>query len=106
MSANDLVSGSAEHTLDLLKAVVGEITAAGEKSAGKTLAGEKLVASLTNTMTDRAATKTKFNNLLAAYREEVLTATKEGWADMSDCEKKAMAKLFINLKKKFLVCYP
>ena len=40
---------------------MGRITAAGEKSAEKALAGEKLIAYTTNTMTDRAAKNVKAN---------------------------------------------
>ena len=44
-------------------------------------------------MTDRAATNTKFNSLLTAYRDKILAATKEGWSEMSDGERKVLSKL-------------
>lgn len=92
MSINDLASGSAEHTLDLFKQVIAEVTAIGER-CGQTVAGEKLLASLTNTMTDRAAVNTKFNDLLEGYRKEVLAATRDDWQELSEEEQCSIAKL-------------
>ena len=87
LSINDLESGSAEHTLDLLKQVIEEVTLAGQKATGKALTGEKLISSLKNTMTDRASVNTRFNELLEHYRENILSATKECWEEMSHEEK-------------------
>ena len=56
---NEAFSGRAEHTMELLKLTIDQISAAGEK-LGSTKAGEKLLCSLKNTMTDREAVNTKF----------------------------------------------
>ena len=92
VSINDLMSGSAEHTLDLLKQVVEEISSMGEQT-GRGKAGERLIASIRNTMTDRASVNTKFNTLLEGYRRDVLASTVEGWAELEQAEQAAAAKL-------------
>ena len=70
ISVNDVYSGAAEHSLELLKTCTDQISEACRKlKAGSTVAaGEKLIASIKNTMPDRAATNTKFNRLLHDYR--------------------------------------
>ena len=92
LSVTDVASGSAEHMMQLFKDVVSEIQQAGT-ATGVTAAGEKLVSSLTNTMTDRASVNTKFNELLRVYRQDVLSTTVEGWNNLSEDEKSSMRKL-------------
>eukprot|EP00117_Sycon_ciliatum_P048351 scpid60247/ scgid34434/ len=92
MSVSDVASGSAEHTLTLFKEVIGELSAVGEHT-GRTNAGEKLLCSLQNTMTDRAAVNAKFNELLGKYRQDVLSATVPDWDELSDQEKASLSKM-------------
>lgn len=55
---SEIASGSAEQLLQLFQDVLGEINAIGER-IGNTGAGEKLLSSQANTMTDRAAVNSK-----------------------------------------------
>ena len=78
LTVNKAFTGSAEHTMEILKRTIDQISSAGEK-LGRTKAGEKLLCSLKNTMTDRAAVNTKFHDLLSTYRADVLPILHEKW---------------------------
>ena len=87
-----MVCGSAEHTLDLLKDVVKELTDVGEHR-GRSNAGGKLTSSIKNTMTDRAAVNTKFNSMLETYQKEIVSGLLENWSDLSDEEQASVTKV-------------
>lgn len=53
VSINEVLSGSAEHTLDLLQQVVKEVNTVGGKT-GRPHLRDELISSIKNTMTDRA----------------------------------------------------
>eukprot|EP00117_Sycon_ciliatum_P012946 scpid61375/ scgid3526/ len=63
LAVSEALSGSAEHTMELLHHTIGQLGAAGEK-LGDAQSGNRLIAALKNTMSDRAAVNTKFNNML------------------------------------------
>ena len=87
-----MYSGAADHSLELLKICAPEITDACQK-IGKTLAGEKQITSIKNTMSDGAATNIKFNSLLERYREEVLPMIASNWGHLAKEERAAVAKI-------------
>ena len=93
LSVNDLVSGSAEHTLDLLKQDVSEISEAENRSLKAEKCGEKIINSIKHTLTDRASTNTNFNAMLESYRETLLSTAVECWVEMDEMTKKSMAKI-------------
>lgn len=86
------MSGSAEHTLDLLKQAIQEINRAGEERGKKNL-GEQLLSHVKNTMTDRASVNTKFNTMLQTYRTGVLPIVKDNWDSISAEEKAALSRV-------------
>ena len=57
ISVNDVFSGAAEHTLELLKSCAEQITEACSKAGTASDAGKKLVTSIKNTMSDRQGSK-------------------------------------------------
>jgi hypothetical protein len=80
LGLRQMVSKSAKHTLDMLKIVLSDISdICRTNSLDKGDTGLKILTQIKNTMSDRAATETKFNDLLATYRSECLPLMTEGW---------------------------
>ena len=92
LSLNQLVSGSAEHTLNLLKDVVKELTDIGEHR-GRSNADGKLISSIKNTMTGMAAVNKKFNSMLETYRKEIASGLLENLSDLSVEEQASVTKV-------------
>ena len=83
LGLRQLPSKSAADTLDAFKDIlkdVDEVCGGGGKA-------DSILANISSTMSDRAATEKKFNTLLESLREEVLT-------NMDDQKKQAMSRLF------------
>ena len=92
VSVNDVFSGSAEHSLELLKVCMQQVDQACAQTGSKSVAA-KLISSIKNTMSDRAATNLKFNTLLDNYRRDLLPSITENWSAMTDEEHAAVAKV-------------
>ena len=85
----DMHCGTAEHVLEQLKQVVADIDEVAVKH-GKSDVGKKIVGKLKNTMSDRCSVQKTFNELVEAYRSELLPDVVSGWSDLSDEEKASM----------------
>ena len=93
ISVNDVYCGAAEDSLELLKTCTDQISEACRKAGSTVATGEKLIASIKNTMSDRAATNTKFNRLLHDYRQEILPVVHSSWANLGDEERAALSRV-------------
>eukprot|EP00117_Sycon_ciliatum_P047349 scpid58269/ scgid33823/ len=74
--------GSADHVLDKLKQVLGDVASACSGD-GKEQIAEKILKGITNTMSDRCIVQKKFNELLQEYRADVLPSVVGGWEDLT-----------------------
>ena len=72
--------GSADHVLDKLKQVLGDVASA-RIGNGKEQIAEKILKGITNTMSECCIVQKKFNKLLQEYRAEVLRSDVGGWED-------------------------
>ena len=86
MSVSDVTSGSAEHTLILSEKVIGEPLCCW-RTHRQNKRRRKATLFLRNTMKDRAAVNTKFNELLDKYQQDVLSAVIPDWDQLSGQEK-------------------
>ena len=82
-------SKSSETVLDTLKQILVDIGAV----ADGTNTGQKILTNIKNTMSDRAATEKKFQQLLENYRKEILPIVIEGWEEINEEEKKACGSM-------------
>ena len=85
---------SAQTTLDTLKEILSDLTDVCNNSQSESKApGQIILTNITSTMSDRAATEVKFNNLLEEYRKEFLPLYKDGFNDLSAEEQAVVSKL-------------
>ena len=84
----DMVSGSSKCTLDRLKSILNDF----EKVRGKNT-GNKILANIKNTMSDRHVVEKSFNDLLEAYRADVLPSVIEDWDVLIDEEQANISSL-------------
>ena len=57
-------------------------------------AGNQIIGSIKNTMSDRASSQKAFNTLLSEYRVEVLPQVVSKWDSMSDTEQQSMSQMY------------
>ena len=86
-----MASGDAETVLSELRSVLKDIESVCNGTTNKV--ANKVLVSVKNTMSDRHIVQKKFNNLLEAYRSEVLPDVMDEWSNMSDEEKDKMRKM-------------
>ena len=79
----DLVTKSAKDTMDTFKQILWDIDQI-YYSPNKNVALQDILFHLRNTMSDGAATETKFNGLLVLYRAEILPHVVANWKDLTD----------------------
>ena len=85
---------SAQTTFDTLTEILGDITDTCKSLTGKDNIGHKLLTKITSTMTDRAATETKFHSLVDTYRRECLPLYYEGWSEMGETARTQAMKIY------------
>ena len=73
--------GSADHVLDKLKQVLGDVASACSGDGKEQIA--EILKGITNTMSDRCIVQKKFNELLQEYRADVLPSVVGGWEDLT-----------------------
>ena len=78
LGLSEMLTGSAEKTLDTLKQILDDI----ELVAGKGTC-MNLLANIKNTMSDRHIVQKNFNDLLESYRSEILPDIITSWKEMS-----------------------
>ena len=85
---SEMVTGSAEKTLDVLKQILDDIKLVTEKSVCK-----QLLANIKNTMSDRHIVQKNFNELLQLYRLQILPDVVSSWPDLSPEEQQQVNSL-------------
>jgi len=88
LGLSEMLTGSAEKTLDTLKQILDDI----ELVAGKTVRAS-LLTNIKNTMSDRHIVQKNFNELLESYRSEILPHVIASWKDLSSDEQQQVSSL-------------
>ena len=84
----DILTGSADVALQTLKGILADINyATGDGT------GQKILACIKNTMSDRHIVEKNFNKLLEDYRAEVLPVVVSNWSALSIEEKSNISSL-------------
>uniref|UniRef100_A0A8W8JEX1 Uncharacterized protein n=1 Tax=Magallana gigas TaxID=29159 RepID=A0A8W8JEX1_MAGGI len=92
LGLREMATKSAQNTLDTFKEILQDI-ADTRKETHPQSAGNEILCNIQNTMSDRAATELKFNELLESYREEVLPQVRADYNTMNDEEKETVSRL-------------
>ena len=79
LGLGDMVTGTANQILTTLKQILADI----ELAAGEGV-GDKIIANLKNTMSDRHIVQKNFNTLLEEYRSQVLPSVVSDWSNLSE----------------------
>lgn len=88
LGLSEMLTGTAEQTLSTLKQILSDIDlVAGEG------AGERIVACIKNTMSDRHIVQKNFNCLLEDYRAQILPSVISNWSSLSEEEQVKMCTL-------------
>ena len=88
LGLTDILTGSADVALQTLKGILADISyAAGDGT------GQKILACIKNTMSDRHIVEKNFNKLLEDYRAEVLPVVVSNWSALSIEEKSNISSL-------------
>jgi len=88
LGLSEMVTGSAEKTLDALKQILGDIELVAGNSACK-----KLLTNIKNTMSDRHVVQKNFNELLQSYRLQILPDVVSSWCELSPEEQQQVSSL-------------
>ena len=87
-----LLTKSGNDTLSTFKEVLEDISEASKLCDNDI--NKKILLNISSTMSDRAATQVKFNELLEDYRTEILQEKLEdAWNNMNELEQKSLSKL-------------
>eukprot|EP00117_Sycon_ciliatum_P029740 scpid79563/ scgid0750/ len=98
----DMERGTAVHTLEMLKAVLADVAKVSSDSEG---IGERIVSNIKNTMSDRSIVQKNFNELLQAYRAEVLPDVHASWSSLSEAQQKQLSVTIFFLSWFALHCW-
>ena len=90
LGLRDMATKSSHDTLDTFKDILSDIDSVCNEGESP---GQRLLTNIKNTMSDRASTETKFNELLANYRNELLPQVIENFEQMEENEKAAVSKM-------------
>eukprot|EP00057_Strongylocentrotus_purpuratus_P007736 XP_011662210.1 PREDICTED: uncharacterized protein LOC105437383 [Strongylocentrotus purpuratus] len=90
LGLRDIVSKAGQDILDVLKVIFGDIEQSSEKADDT---AKHILLKISCTMSDRASTQLKFNELLEDYRKEILPMTIDNYEHLSDAEKLSVGKL-------------
>ena len=94
LGLREMVSKSADDTLTTFKDVLDDIShICNDHITPGNETGIKILSQIKNTMSDRAATESKFNELLKTYRSECLDKCIEGWDSFSVDAQEALKKM-------------
>ena len=94
LGIRDMASKSADDTLDVFKEILEDISQLSKSDDPNQIPrGKKLLISIEKTMSDRAATEVKFNELLEAYINETLPLVKEADGVLDGGEMAAVVRL-------------
>ena len=91
LGLRNMATKSGQDTLTTFQQILRDV----EDTLGEsgTLAGKTILSNISCTMSDRAATQVKFNELLEQYRADILPITVKNYDSLSDTEKLSLGKL-------------
>ena len=90
LGLREITTKSGQDTLSTFQQILRDID---DVSHNATDVAKKILVNITCTMSDRASTQIKFNELLEAYRQEVLPSTIENYAQLTDAQRLSLGKL-------------
>ena len=88
----EMKNGTAQHVFDVFRQVLGDIDSVATE-AGQSNVAKRIVSNLKNSMSDRCVVQKTYNTLVEEYRKEVLPEIIEGWKDLTEEERTAMARM-------------
>lgn len=92
LGLRNMVTKSGKDTLKTLQGILGDIDEVSEME--DKLTRKQILLNITSTMSDRAVTQLKFNELLEEYRTHILKEEfEEQWDEMSYAEKSSVCTL-------------
>ena len=91
LGLRDLATKSAEDTFNSFKTVLEDIEKTQKNTKNET--AKKLLANITNTMSDRAATELKWHHMLENYRKNILPDVQKNWDTLTEEEREPIEKL-------------
>ena len=86
-----MTTKSAKDTLDTFKDILFDLD--DRYHTAQNLASQNILFNIRNTMSDRAATEMKFNNLLESYREEILPEIVNDWDQLQEEDRRVLGRL-------------
>ena len=87
----EMATKSAQSTLDTFKDILDDISFANKETLD--IRGNQILCNIQNTMSDRAATKLKFNEILQDNRLTLLPQMHEEFNKLDDAGKEAVSRL-------------
>ena len=94
LGLREMCNGSAQTTLDTLNEILADIEEVANKALGVGNAANRILANIKCTMSDRASTEKSFNDLLTAYRSEILPTVVDNWGELLLEQREAMARMY------------
>ena len=94
LGLREMCNGSAKTTLDTLNEILADIEEVADKALGVGNAANRILANIKCTMSDRASTEKSFNDLLTAYRSEILPTVVDNWGELLLEQREAMARMY------------
>ena len=88
LGVRDLATKSADDTLSIFREVLQDINDRSE--ATDSAVGKKILINIRNTMSDRAATKLKWHQLLENYRKNVMPDVISNWNDLEEVDRQPL----------------
>ena len=95
LGLREMSSKSAESTLTIFKDILDDIKDSSTKLPNSDKIGKQILAHISATMSDQAATEKKFNKILEDLKRDILPEVTENWESMSE-EARASAQKIIN----------
>lgn len=96
LGLREMASKSAKTTLDTFHEIledINDVCSLREEKNDQNNKGYKILSGIKNTMSDKASTEKKFNELLEEYRLNILPNVIEGWADMTEDEHRSVSRM-------------
>ncbi|XP_065182489.1 uncharacterized protein LOC135813316 [Sycon ciliatum] len=89
----DMKNGTSEHILDKFKEVLSDLQDSCKGVGESCETGNKIVANIKNTMSDRCVVQRKFNELLHDYREKILPDVVASWETLSNEQQSSFSNM-------------
>ena len=91
LGLRDIASKSGQDVLSTFQQILRDIEDVSLQASSDI--SKKILLNITTTMSDRASTQIKFNDLLEEYRTEILPQTVENYQQLSEAERLSLGKL-------------